>query len=176
MKRNIYDYKNYMGIAMNLLNKIQADAEDAIQNALLLYLKYKDRLNTENPEKTISWLIRQECIRIYRKNNNITSGSNGKIEHGKFINIEYIQFGLDNYKLLSKDDPRRRMLLNPIYSSFNEGPDNFDMKVLLNDKNALNQYFTMRLIKPNFKFTATKKKNGHCSLAVNGEYMKTFKL
>lgn len=174
MKQNIYNYKNYMGIAMKFL-RIEADAEDAVQNALLLYLKYKDKLNTEIPEKTINWLVKQECVRSYRKKNNITIGENGKLNHGKFIDIDYLTFALDHFNLLRKDDPRRKMLQNSVYFDFNEGPENYDIKVLNNNKNTINKYFNIRQIKPDFKFTVTEKSNGHTSLAVNGKYIKTFK-
>ena len=43
------------------------DAEDIVQNAYLMYLLYKDRLNNENPERLFSWLVNIEVSRIYKK-------------------------------------------------------------------------------------------------------------
>ncbi len=120
MKQDIYDYKTYLNQAVRFL-KVVEDAEDAVQNALITFIKYKDtslQVDWKCPEKTIRWLVKQACIRIQDRRRNI---STVKTDHGRFIELDMLSNG-------------QMMALEGKYFTFNEGEINYDRKVLEKNK------------------------------------------
>jgi hypothetical protein len=99
--------------------KVWEDAEDAVQNAYLLYLRYQNKLDTSNPEKLINWLVDQEVIRIWKKNNGITS--RGK-NHGKILKFADIST-LDMA-------PEEEIVSRALYVAYNEGEARYDLRLL----------------------------------------------
>jgi hypothetical protein len=104
--------------------KVWEDAEDAVQNAYLLYLRYQKKLDTSNPEKVMNWLVDQEVIRIWRKNNGVTS--KGK-QFGKMLKFEDMAV-LD---MKAEDE----IVSRASYVAYNEGEVRFDIGVLTRQDN-----------------------------------------
>lgn len=99
--------------------KVWEDAEDAVQNAYLLYLKYQDKFDTSNPEKLINWLVNQEVIAIWKKNNGITAyGTN----HGKILKFNDLS--------TMEMSPEEEVVARNSYFGYNEGGMLYDIKVL----------------------------------------------
>lgn len=99
--------------------KVWEDAEDAVQNAYLLYLRYQHKLDTSNPERLINWLVDQEVIRVWKKNNGITAyGTN----HGKML-----KFGDISTMEMSPED---EIISKASYVSYNEGEMLYDIRIL----------------------------------------------
>lgn len=105
--------------------RVWEDAEDAVQNAYLLFLKYQNKLDTSNPERLINWLVDQEVIRIWKKNQGITS--RGK-QHGKILKFADIS-NLDM-------NPEDEIISKASYVTYNEGEARYDGKVLAATNNA----------------------------------------
>lgn len=99
--------------------KVWEDAEDAVQNAYLLYLTYQEKLDTTNPEKLMNWLVDQEVIRIWKKLNGITS--TGK-NHGKIL-----KFGDISTLEMS---PEEEIVSKASYVGYNEGDLRYDLRIL----------------------------------------------
>jgi hypothetical protein len=106
--------------------KVWEDAEDAVQSAYLLLLKYKDRLDVSNPERTMTWLVDQEVIRIWKKLNGVTS--TGKV-HGKI-------FKFDDISRLDMD-AEDEIVSRASYVSYNEGDVRYDVAILAKRKDEL---------------------------------------
>ena len=111
-------YKTLVFRALKKL-RIWEDAEDAVQNAYLLYLTYQKKLDTSNPERLINWLVDQEVIRIWKKNNGITS--RGK-NHGKILKFGDIST-LDMV-------PEEEIVSKALYVAYNEGEIRYDIGLL----------------------------------------------
>ncbi len=175
MKQDIYDYKTYLNQAVRFL-KVVEDAEDAVQNALITFIKYKDtslQVDWKCPEKTIRWLVKQACIRIQDRRRNI---STVKTDHGRFIELDMLSNG-------------QMMALEGKYFTFNEGEINYDRKVLEKNKDSLNSYFNIQSTEPLLilnraeytvkgRYIKNKgyiKKRKFEALRINGKYIKTIK-
>ena len=127
--------------------KVWEDAEDAVQNAYLLYLRYQKKLDTSNPERVINWLVDQEVVRIWKKNNGITS--RGKT-HGKILKFADIST-LDM-------SPEDEIVSRGSYVAYNEGDIKFDMGVLARKNNqscAKYEYLGEKYAEKEFVLTET---------------------
>lgn len=130
--------------------KVWEDAEDAVQNAYLLYLRYQNKLDTSNPEKLLNWLTDQEVTRIWKKNNGITS--RGK-NHGKILKFADISV-LD----LSPED---EIVSRASYVAYNEGEALYDSKVLKarkSDSYAKSEYLGEKYAEKMFTLSETYSK------------------
>lgn len=118
MKENeVFDCKRYIERAIRII-KSQEDAEDAIQNAFIDYLEKKETdYKNDNPELIIQLLVDRECVKLNQKRHR------EKME-------EFDTF-----------TPRRKRLVDASNLSFNEGSQNYDMRVLRGSRVALKQYF-----------------------------------
>lgn len=131
--------------------KVWEDAEDAVQNAYLLYLTYQERLDTSNPERLLNWLVDQEVIKIWRKINGVTS--TGKT-HGKMLKFEDIQ-SWDN--VTSEEE----VISKASYFAYNEGEVRYDGKVLMAMKmqpQAKSEYLGEKYAENAFLLTETLQK------------------
>lgn len=157
----MFEIKKYLKYALKWTHQ-REDSEDCIQSAFLIYTKYKDKLDTSNPEKTLMWLIKQECIRLNKQKNLQSSG--------KILRFE------DMYLSLPQEDRQERIDSKFKRVSYNEGPLNYDKEVLqgidlLTYLGTSSQYCTCKLTE-----TAKKSKYGdYRMLQDKGKYLKTYK-
>jgi hypothetical protein len=128
--------------------KVWEDAEDAVQSAYLLYLKYQGKLDTSNPERLINWLVDQEVIGIWKKNNGITST---KKVHGKMLKFEDIK----SWENVTSEE---EVIARASYFAYNEGEVLYDGKVLKATGGALyakSQYLGESYAEKEFGLTET---------------------
>lgn len=137
--QDLFNIQKYIKYAIGFTRN-QEDSEDCIQQAFLTYLKYKDSLDTSNPEKTIMWLIKQECIRLDKKK---TLQSSGKI-----LKFE------DMYTYLPSEDRQDFIDKRTNRITYNEGPLNYDLRVF----EKLDKKLT-KSIKSTNRTTVRKEKN-----------------
>jgi len=64
-KSQVHYLGNLIFYAGIFLKRIE-DKEDAVQNAHLLYLIYKDSFKTGTQEQILKWLVKQECFKILK--------------------------------------------------------------------------------------------------------------
>lgn len=120
MQNNLFNQENYLQKAIAIL-KVREDAEDAIQGALLRYIEGKDSIyKNDNPELIIDVLLDKECEKINEKRHR------DKTE-------EYDTFNVP-----------QKMAVDSVYFGFNEGSSNYDMGVLLKNKDAIKSYFEVK--------------------------------
>ena len=126
--------------------RVREDAEDAVQNAYLLYLTYEKKLDTSNPERVLTWLLDQETIRIWKKNNGITTNKN----HGKIFKFADIST-LDM-------TPEDEIVAKGSYVAYNEGEMLYDIKLLKGRKDvpyAKSEYLGEKYVEKTFALTET---------------------
>lgn len=99
--------------------KVWEDAEDAVQSAYLLYLKYQHKLDTSNPERLINWLVDQQVIALWKKNNGISSYGNQRGKILKFNDLSTMEMSPED-EIVSKSS----------YVSYNEGEMLYDIRIL----------------------------------------------
>lgn len=119
----------YSGI---FLKRIE-DKEDAVQNAYLLYLRYKDTFKTGTEEQILKWLIRQECFKIIKYNR--------KWEY-KIKHIEDLPFQTStDHDFVSTEE---NMHFYTSKCSYNEAPQNIDKQILEKELKGLKTHSDKR--------------------------------
>jgi len=121
----------YAGIFLKRLE----DKEDAVQNAHLLYLLYKDTFKTGTQEQILKWLVKQQCFKIIKYNR--------KWEY-KIKHIEDLPFQeSSDHDFVSVEE---NMHFYTSKCTYNEAPENIDKKVLEQELSNLKTYSDKRSI------------------------------